>query len=262
MWILKPKPNLEYKTSGKQELNFLFKQTNFYIMDNHLAAGWCWLNELDREKSYNLFHIDQHWDLWNQSPKSSYEFILNKENVSLKEYIDLTYKDSETGKELKVFNYANYILALNNLFPNWFENSIFACDGYQKEMNDLNIFYNPYSYELPSKFGKWISQGAESKESKQDNNLWIVNIDIDYFFKSNKYQMYTDAYIRELCLKIKENLDKIAVVTIALSPEHCGSWRKAIRIANLMAEVFELDFNIQFPEPSFSKTARVYHHHN
>ena len=85
MWILKPSTSLELKTSGKAQLNFLFQQDKFYIMDNHLAAGWCWLNELDKTKSYNLFHIDQHWDLWNKSPKSSYEFLLNHKKISLKE---------------------------------------------------------------------------------------------------------------------------------------------------------------------------------
>lgn len=231
-------------------------------MDNHLAAGWCWLNELDKTKSYNLFHIDQHWDLWNKSPKSSYEFLLNRKMISLKEYVNLTYTDSDTDKKLKVFNYANYILTLHNLFPNWFEHSIFACDGYQQEMNDLKVFYNPYSYELPNKFGKWINNSPLNKDSEKNNNQWLVNIDIDYFFRSDQYQMYTDAYIIDLCLEIKANLDRIAVVTIALSPEHCGSWKESLRVANIMAKVFDIDFDIQSSEPYFPKTAREYHHHN
>lgn len=262
MWILKPSTSLELKTSGKAQLNFLFQQDKFYIMDNHLAAGWCWLNELDKTKSYNLFHIDQHWDLWNKSPKSSYEFLLNHKKISLKEFVNLTYTDSGTDKKLKVFNYANYILTLHNLFPNWFEHSIFACDGYQKEMNDLNVFYNPYSYELPNKFGKWINNSPLNKDSEKNNNQWLVNIDIDYFFRSDQYQMYTDAYIIDLCLEIKANLDRIAVVTIALSPEHCGSWKESLRVANIMAKVFDIDFDIQSSEPYFPKTAREYHHHN
>ena len=262
MWILKPQENLELQNSGKEQLNFLFQQDKFYIMDNHLAAGWCWLNELDKSKSYNLFHIDQHWDLWNKTPRESYEFILDQKEISFEEYINLSYLDESTNRELKVFNYANYILTLHNLFPNWFEHSIFACDGYQKKMDDLKLYYNPYSYELPNKFGKWIRNSPLNNDSEQNKNLWIVNIDIDYFFRGNQYQMYTDAYITDLCLQIKKNLDRIAVVTIALSPEHCGSWRRALRIANRMAMLFDLNFEINLPTPSFLKSLVEHHHHN
>ena len=256
MWILKPTTDLEQATSGKEHLNFLFQQGKFYFMDNHLAAGWCWLNELDRAQSYNLFHIDQHWDLWNETPRYTYDFIRYLKHMSLQEYLNLSYDDEQTGQRRKVFNYANYILTLHNLFPHWFEHCIFACDGYQEEVNGLQLYYNPYSTELPSQFSKWIHHSPLSQHVGANTHQWMVNIDIDYFFQENTYQMYTDAYIMDLCLAIKRNLDRIAVVTIALSPEHCGSWRKAIRVANLMARVFQVDFNIRLPYSSLRRRVR------
>ena len=39
-WIYK---NHELKTSGCYNMNFLFNNGTFYIMDNNLAAAWCWL---------------------------------------------------------------------------------------------------------------------------------------------------------------------------------------------------------------------------
>lgn len=35
-------------------LNILYQEGCTYIMDNHLAAGWCWYNTLDRHKEYNF----------------------------------------------------------------------------------------------------------------------------------------------------------------------------------------------------------------
>lgn len=42
--------------SGTYELNFLFKEDKVYIMDNHLAAIWCWTSELDQ---YFQFFSDE-----------------------------------------------------------------------------------------------------------------------------------------------------------------------------------------------------------
>jgi hypothetical protein len=42
--------------------NFLWRQRNVYVMDNHRAALWCWLQHMDPKQPYSLFHIDQHYD--------------------------------------------------------------------------------------------------------------------------------------------------------------------------------------------------------
>lgn len=53
MWIKKPTAILG--KSLNDNLNFLFKSDNIFVMDNHLAAGWVWVSELDVTKRYNLF---------------------------------------------------------------------------------------------------------------------------------------------------------------------------------------------------------------
>lgn len=40
--------------SGSSALNILYQEGCTYVMDNHLAAGWCWYNTLDRRKEYNF----------------------------------------------------------------------------------------------------------------------------------------------------------------------------------------------------------------
>jgi hypothetical protein len=47
MWIKEPKLPIQNFEHG--ELNFLFNQGKFYIMDNHLAATWCWLQKISVE---------------------------------------------------------------------------------------------------------------------------------------------------------------------------------------------------------------------
>lgn len=51
-WIYK---NHELKTSGCYNMNFLFNNGKFYIMDNHLAAAWCWLQKQTHPKDMDYF---------------------------------------------------------------------------------------------------------------------------------------------------------------------------------------------------------------
>lgn len=247
MWIIEPPKNLNKKQSGRDNLNFLFQEDKFYIMDNHLAAGWCWMQRLNPKETYNLFHIDQHLDLWNETPYEAYQHIKENPFLSIEELTQLEYIDKETKKKEKVYNFANYILITNNLFPQWFNKCFFACNAYCQNKNDIHINYNPYSYELPFRIGEWLSEInlQEEKEGSQQANQWILNLDIDYFFLDNRYQLYTDEYIKELCINIKKCIDKIEVMTIALSPECCGGWKNAIRVTNLVTSILEIDFHLE-----------------
>ena len=48
--------------SGVANQNFLCRSGSVYVMDNHRAALWCWLQELDLEEPHSLIHIDRHTD--------------------------------------------------------------------------------------------------------------------------------------------------------------------------------------------------------
>ncbi len=78
---------------------------------------------------------------------------------------------------------------------------------------------------------------------------WIVNIDLDYFFQSIDDSDVTIRFISNdaidyLLKKLKTYLlgEKIAVMTIALSPECCGGWKNSIDLMNYFAERLEFDF--------------------
>ena len=48
--------------SGVANQNFLCRSGSVHVMDNHRAALWCWLQELDLEEPHSLIHIDRHTD--------------------------------------------------------------------------------------------------------------------------------------------------------------------------------------------------------
>jgi UPF0489 domain len=58
-WIV---PFKGRNTSGFFEQNFLWKSGDVYVMDNHRAALWCWLQHIAPEKKHSIFHIDRHYD--------------------------------------------------------------------------------------------------------------------------------------------------------------------------------------------------------
>lgn len=244
MWIKEPPVDIINKESSHYNLNLLFNQGKFFIMDNHLAAAWCWLNHLDPTENYNFFHIDQHPDLLCNAPMSSLEPLKENPKVSIEDYLALRYTSGE--RSAHVFRYDNYILQTKKIFPNWFSLCYFACPEHVHE-EKLNIHYNASCYDLSTKISYWVHDGKEAGSTpypQEKVHKWILNIDVDYFFMENKYQLFTDTYIIECCNDIKKRIEDIEIITIALSPECCGDWNNAYRIAKLMAREFELDFSI------------------
>jgi len=245
MWIVEPSKELNKKVSSHEQLNFLFNHENFYFMDNHLAAAWCWLQKLDAKSNYNFFHIDQHPDLLCDAPIESFKIIKEKQHLTIEEYLALNYFSCNTYNQ--AFSYDNYIIQTKKIFPNWFEICYFACPNYVRDDN-LNIEYNAECYGLSTNISSWVNRGKQKSAIKPEPyqlNKWILNIDIDYFFNGNKYQLFTDDFIKEMCADILKGIDDIEVITIALSPECCGGWDKSYRIAKLMADSFGIEFSIE-----------------
>jgi hypothetical protein len=236
MWI--KYPNKKLVGSNSQFVNFLFQKDNIYIMDNHLAASWCWINQLDLNQSYNLFHIDRHYDLLCDDDVIQSTIIdaqLDLKKFSFSEYCNLL---NPAHDDFKLFRWDNYILNLNKVYPNLIIEKYFAThkDGFIPKnfvVNEKNIF------DLYTNIEYWL-------ESKK-NRKWIMNLDLDYFFNDlgeDKIQIVSDEYIKEVAKEIKKSLKYIDVLTICLSPECCGGWGNAIRVNKIICEVLEIDFSL------------------
>src|SRR5687768_12090095 len=51
-------------TYNSEAVSFLWRDARpIYIMDNHLAAAWCWSRHLHPTVEYNFLHVDAHYDL-------------------------------------------------------------------------------------------------------------------------------------------------------------------------------------------------------
>lgn len=232
-WIKEVPESIKEQESNIDNLNFVAKSGNIYFMDNHLAAGWCWLQELDANTSYNFFHIDRHNDLLMNADPKLYEFIKQEQNLSLEKYASLEFEIS--NHTYKVFQWDNYILQIKNLFPDWFNECYFCThDKFISDPN-IDISYQPDVFELYDNIDYWTK--GELK--------WVLNLDLDFFFSGNGYfQLFTDDYIRKVAESIKKSLPNIAVLTVSLSSECCGGWDNSIRIANMIAEILEVDFRL------------------
>lgn len=235
MWIRKPSPELREQKSGIKDLNFVYKKDNIYIMDNHLAAGWAWLHELDPDQSYNFFHIDRHKDLLKNAPLDKYEHLKNNRNITLDEYTSLEFTSSFPDYIYKVFQWDNYILQIKNLYPDWFTECFFATEDYVSD-DDLNIIHNPGPLELYSNMDYWINDAYAKYK-------WIVNLDLDYFFNDKGMILFSEQYIRAFAENLKKSMDNVAVLTIALSPECCGSWKNAFHILDIITQKIDPEIN-------------------
>lgn len=236
------------KKSSVHNLNLLFNSGKYFLMDNHLAASWCWSQVIDFSKKYNLFHIDRHYDLlysnldtWvNEIKKVNIDFKKNK----IEDLLDMKYSLNVTSgtKDFQILRFDNYLPIFHKIHPNIIEKAIFAThkDGnYWKEFpfSEKNLI------DLPGNIDFWTRPYTE--DDNKHENKWIINIDIDYFFYDewdDYYRILTDEYIIRIAKGIKEIWDNIEVLTIALSPEFCNGWDEAEYVAKLITDTLELEW--------------------
>lgn len=231
--------------SGCYDMNLLFNDGKFYIMDNHLAAAWCWSQKIDISKKYGLFHIDRHYDLVNNL---SDEFLCNNKKVLIGELFSdyLSLKDKGGAQALR---FDNYIDTFNRLYPDIIQQVYYAThkDGTDSTGTSLESIstYNPDLWNLGTNIKYWIT------ECHKDIERWIVNIDIDFFFQDHDdddgcFQFTTQKYIKYICKEIKASLNNIDVVTIAISPEFSGGWGNAFNILRIINAELGIDIQCKY----------------
>ncbi|PCE64144.1 peptide arginase family protein [Sediminicola luteus] len=236
MWIKEPPAKLG--VSLNENVNFLYNVGNIYIMDNHLAAGWSWLQEVDGEIPHNYLHIDRHYDLLGFKKTIQTQVIdkgINLHELSFQEYLELR-QLGNNGDQFQMFRWDNYILNLSYAYPNLFQNTFFATHD---EGNREDYFINE---DLD--FLRLLSD-VDSLIDQYGDQGWILNLDIDYFYSNIgevNIQVIDDEYIIQLVLKIRKVIDKLTVFTICLSPECCGGWQNSIKKTEIICDVLDLDF--------------------
>lgn len=228
--------------SGTYDLNLLAQHDKVFIMDNHLAASWCWSKKINLKSQYNLFHIDRHYDLLNSQidywieelEKNKFDF----RKIKIDDLIKIKYnrKEMSSGDGFQVFRWDNYITIFDRFYPDLLNNIYFATHDDGSMIYSWEIYRAP-SYDLPNNLSYWI---------KESEDQFIVNLDLDYFFcnyNDSKLQFLSDEYVKVISNSLMNAWSNIAVLTIALSPECCGGWENSERILKLVLE----NLNIEWP---------------
>jgi hypothetical protein len=237
-WIL---PFKGRNRSLALDQNFLWRNDNVYIMDNHRAALWCWMQHLSFEKRYGLFHIDAHYDAAEVS-RLSLENSPMLNAISLEDY--LSYTTPSSSPPVPLYRWNNYLYIFQNKYPQCIGNYFIATheidkpppDPFKWEEINIAVLYKFYREALFTK--------------KYECDGWILNIDLDYFFASQpgnkKCILQSDEYIHEIFSATAEALfdGRVACLTIALSPECCGSWNSSEKLCSRFLDILGFDFSL------------------
>lgn len=225
-------------TSGTYDINFLWKFDSIYMMDNHGAALWCWLQHLADAK-YELLHIDQHCDCLSSRIDDWLKALpANLNTMSFEEFWHLSYLPFDGLGNTPIIRFDNYLSIFLNRYPDKINKCVFATQGkgeqprwpHKEEVGDFRLI-------------SYVSHSL-------DEGNWIVNVDLDYFFYMNYDEEYkrlhSDEYVDELFDKIAKiyQAGRIAVITLALSPETCGGWAPAEILARRICRTLDLPFQL------------------
>jgi len=209
-------PLINRGESASDQDNVLWQEGNVFVMDNHRLALWSWFQVLEKNKRYNLFHIDAHPDM---SESALPHFHHDLWSLSLEEYR----KAWQADINCPLFRWDNYLEVFLKKYPEMIGHGLSATHqvGSNKTLAE----------EIkPFDLAKKVSEIFSGKKFVNDFD-WVVNLDLDYFFSAapEKLELFGDEVIALIAQSLKQGLKSgmIKVLTIALSPECCGSWEKA-----------------------------------
>lgn len=226
--------------SGAFHQNFLWRTGTVYIMDNHRAALWCWMQHVNPEAPHSLFHIDRHYDTLQSQMKTWLPHFPKRWEMNIKEYLELSYtsKDAPSRHHL-LFSFDNYLSLYLHKFKKHLKNCEFATHEHGDTPNCR--FTETPPWKLLPNMDYWIENAGSP---------WILNIDLDYFFcdggDDERRQMLSDEYIRSLFLAARNVIEgkQVAVTTIALSPGWCGGWENSERVLSIAMNALGIKFNL------------------
>ena len=234
-WIL---PFKGRNHSGAFEQNFVWKSGNVYVMDNHRAALWCWLQELDLKAPHSLFHIDQHTDAL-QSRLDDWLKNLPAWSSSLQDYLDHSYR-SEFG-ETKVIRWDNYLSIYLAEFGKNLKACHFATHGDGDKPNCDHVM-EAHLWDLPGNLDYWLSANAAP---------WIMNIDLDYFFwegDGTAGVIVSDEFLETTFSHLRRAIESgaVAVTTICLTPDQpfTPGWAASEQLAKKITGILGIDFEL------------------
>jgi hypothetical protein len=225
--------------SGWYDQNFLWRYKNLYVMDNHRAAFWCWLQHIDPHQPHALFHIDRHYDTLGSRLDTWLKHLPASLYISIDDYLAHSYEDESGLGSIPVFAWGNYLSIYLALFGKSVTLSRWATHRDGDKPNHARMMEMEL-WEIPENMDYWLD--PESKP-------WIMNIDLDYFFWNDSEApglMVSDAYLERCFEPIRKKMDDgtIGVTTICLTPDEgfTGGWQPSEMLAKRVLEILGVDF--------------------
>lgn len=223
-------------TGGAQTTQrFVWKDDtrNIYVMDNHRAASWCWARHISSLDSYDLAHIDAHWDVGAIPDKD----LTTAGNTQFWEQsLEQLLAAESCHPQTALIDHANYIEPFIRAHPR-----IGRCVLHAREPTSTgNASELVPDVQLTQSYPEFCALVQSC------GDRIIVNVDLDYAFDQDpslesewgdKPQVFTDAAITQgfSLLRSLVEQQRVAVVTVALSPSFCGGDEAAFRIWQLAA---------------------------
>lgn len=249
MWIKELPKNYSELASFCFNNVFLWQFGNVFVMDNHMAALWGWLQACDPKKKYNFMHIDRHYDMLECFKNEDLEPIRHNPKISFEEFSQLKRDDGE----FQVFRWDDYIMAGYVLYPDWFHTNIFlTCQegdigkswGHKPiKIREENPLFMEWCIE------QYIGEPSEYLDGFSGNDFklpWIVNLDLDVFYTSDSHiKVFSDDYIMRIAELLQQCFENIAALTIAISPDCLGGdemsdkWANGFHLLQIMSERLE-----------------------
>ena len=226
--------------SGACTQNFLWRESNVYIMDNHRAALWCWFQHLHRDEKINYLHVDRHSDTLKSYIDDCVSACPDLRSIGIEEYLSFPLRGTP------LFTWANYGAIFLKKYRDLVSCCMFATHN-EGDPPNCKGFYQADIWNLPFLLSDRVGKSECNKYK------WIVNLDLDYFFyrdpQTDKYSvLMSDGYVRRIFSIIRRHLDdgRISCFTMCLSPdpEYCGSWEAAEELCSNAVDVLGIDFKL------------------
>lgn len=224
-WIL---PFKGRNPCGAFGQNFLWQHDNIYLMDNHRAAFWCWLQQQNVHQPHSVVHIDAHYDTVEVREEAIVAIPVDIGKASFENYLEI--QDPDRGQPL--FRWDNYLSIYSKLFGNQVTQFLFATHNIGTEP-DFDYLH--------------IEQGdlIQALEAVNTDIPHIINLDLDYF--RNPREDYLNKSDRTEIMSQLHSIYELGIcsaITICLSPECCGDWERAEELLAEVCSVFDIQFEL------------------
>lgn len=219
------------------EQNFLWQSGNVYIMDNHRAAMWCWLQQVPKDEKVTLVHLDEHFDTLYSQMDEWLSHLPDLRNLSIEGYLGLTYPVG--NRALPLIRWDNYLSLFLERYPQQVSGAIFIthCQGDEPK---FPYVLHKRPEEVPSNLAFHLKGEGRA----------IINVDLDYFFCDNERDqrqlMFSDDYISAVFRVIRGHMEagRVACLTLCLTPDegYTGGWASAEKLCARVCEILGVDF--------------------